>query len=189
VIVRALLTPVLIAMAVAVIVAFVVVVVVRGGDSTATPPATSPPTSSSASPSPSLSSSAPPAKGVRWSTVVPTLSCDGVGTVVDSRVMGDLNGDGRPDAVISAHCNAGAGSPPSVVDVYVAAGAHARLVGTPVRIEDDLLVERVSVRGSEIIVTAQGYTAGTPRCCPDRTIKQTWRVRTTSSGLHLARMH
>jgi hypothetical protein len=127
---RTLLAPVVIALAIAAIVAFVVVVVLRGGSSgTPSAEASRPsggraPGSPTATPSTSMPSTSSPSASVarpkvRWSKVVPTLSCGGVGTVVDALATGDLNGDGHPDAVISAHCDAGAGSPPSVVEAFL----------------------------------------------------------------------
>jgi hypothetical protein len=187
---RTLLTPVFIALAIAAVVAFVVVILVRGGGSSAAPAASATDGSPSASRTPSAS--APSSAGrpaVRWSTVVPTLACSGVGTVVDRRIVGDLNGDGRPDAVISAHCDAGAGSPPSVVEVYLDVAGTPHALGDAVSIDDDLLVQRLSLHLGLITVQAQGYTRGTPRCCPDRTIKQTWRVRTAAGKPRLLRVH
>jgi hypothetical protein len=186
---RALLTPVFIAMAIAVIVAFVVVVLVRGGASTTPPAATGSPTPTNASSSPAFPTSSAPPVAVHWSSVVPTLSCGGVGTVVDARVISDLNGDGRPDAVISAHCDAGAGSPPSVVEVFLDVSGRPRPLGDVVAIKEDLLVERVGVRRGVITVNAQGYTAGTARCCPDRTVNERWRVETTAAMSRLVRLH
>jgi hypothetical protein len=187
---RTLLTPVFIALAVAAVVAFVVVVLVRGDDP-APPPATLGRPSDSAHPSssaerPSLSTVTPT---INWSNVIPTLSCDGVGIVVDARAVSDLNGDGRPDAVISAHCDAGAGSPPSVVEAFLDSAGHPRLLGDLVSEKDDLLVQRLGVRRGLVTVRAQGYSPGTPRCCPDRMIDRTWQVHLARGAARFVRTH
>jgi hypothetical protein len=186
---RTLLTPVVVALAIAAVVAFVVVVVVRGSGSASPPASGRPSGTAAASRSASRPSAPSPRPRVHWSTVVPGLSCAGVGTVVDARAIGDLNGDRRPDAVISAHCDAGAGNPPSVVEVFLDQAGHPRSLGDVVSASDDLLVQRVGVRGGLVSLKAKGYSPGTPRCCPDRTVDQTWRVRSTAGTARLVRVH
>jgi hypothetical protein len=186
---RTLLAPVVLALAIAAVVAFVVVVVVRGSGS-GSPPTGSRPSGSTGSSSSAPRSSVPsPRPRVHWSTVVPRLSCGGVGTVIDARAIGDLNGDRRPDAVISAHCDAGAGSPPSAVEVFLDDAGRPRSIGDVVSASDDLLVQRVGLRSGVISLKAMGYSPGTPRCCPDRTIDQTWRVRSSAGTARLVRVH
>jgi len=173
---RTLLTPVVLALAVAAVVSFVLVVVLRGHSSAPTQPLDT--------------TTGHQTAGIDWARVVPTLSCGGgVATVVDSRVVSDLDGDGRPDAVIAAHCDAGAGSPPSVVQVLLDRGGRPRLLGELVTPAQDLLVRRLALRGDLVELSAQGYSPGTPRCCPDRALSETWRVRTGSDSRALQRVH
>ena len=181
---RALLTPVVLALALAVIVALVLVVLVHGTSASARQ--SSPKSSRTPASHPA---SSVPSGPIRWSMVVPRLDCAGVGTVVDARVLGDLDGDGRTDAVISAHCDAGAGSPPSVVEVFLDKGASPQRLADVVTTGDDLIVERVSMRQRVLTVRALGYSRGTPRCCPDKSVIRSWRVTTVAGTARLVRVH
>jgi hypothetical protein len=185
---RTLLTPVVLALTLAVIVAVVLVVLLHGtgrGRSGAAPHG-----SADGSRTPSARSVSPnPSAPIRWSTVVPRLDCAGVGTVVDARAIGDLNGDGRNDAVIGVHCDAGAGSPPSVVDVFLDEAGSPQLLGEVVSTDDDLLVKGVSLHERILTVRALGYSPGTPRCCPDKTVVRSWRVTGVAGASRLVPVH
>jgi hypothetical protein len=100
--------------------------------------------------------------------LVPAMDCDGVGVVVDLRAAGDLDGDGLPDAAVEAHCDAGAGSPPSLVEVWRGTARGFVDLGAAVQVHQDLQVTGVRIGAGVLDVTAEGYSGdAVPRCCPD----------------------
>jgi hypothetical protein len=118
-------------------------------------------------------------EAVDWAAVALPMDCGGLGTVVDAHPVTQHLG-GRAAAVVAAHCNAGAGSPPSAVfllrDAAGAGPARPEVTETLVGLDRDLLVQKVTVGAGAVEVTAYGYSTGDiPRCCPDRHLSLGWR--------------
>ncbi|MFV0130725.1 hypothetical protein ACLGI4_23960 [Streptomyces sp. HMX112] len=105
------------------------------------------------------------------------LRCAGAPTVVARKASGDLDGDGRPETVAVAHCQAGSGTPPS--GVYVLAGtrgAGPRVVATLVHPADRIGVTDFAVGDGAVTATLLGYSSpDVPSCCPDREERVKWR--------------
>ncbi|OKJ96952.1 hypothetical protein AMK26_29390 [Streptomyces sp. CB03234] len=105
------------------------------------------------------------------------LECAGAPSVVAKRATGDIDGDGRPETVVAAHCQAGSGTPPSGVYVLSRGGSGARVVATLVEPAERRSVSDVAVRAGVVTATLLGYSSpGVPRCCPDQweTVKWRW---------------
>lgn len=105
------------------------------------------------------------------------LQCGSVKPLVTARASGDLDGDGNPETVVAARCDAGSGTPPS--GVYVLAGARdagPRVVATLVEPAQKLSVGDFAVRDGAITATLLGYSSpGVPSCCPDVQEKVKWQ--------------
>jgi hypothetical protein len=103
------------------------------------------------------------------------LGCpDGTPVAVGQRL--DLP-TGQPAAVVVAHCQSAAGSPPD--GVYVVSRTHgaSRVTGTLVAADDQVDVSRVVRTGDRVEVTGRGYSGpDVPRCCPDVTVSRSWRL-------------
>jgi hypothetical protein len=131
---------------------------------------------SSASPSPARPAAAPPA-APDWKLIRYPLDCDGFGVVLmDSQDGLDFTGDGRPEAVRLVRCNAGAGSPPSVLYAFTAQrDGTPRLLQTLLRPSEDLLVNAFYTEDGQIYGPADGCSSDdVPRCCPDVQKQLTW---------------
>jgi hypothetical protein len=90
--------------------------------------------------------------------------------------------DPGPSLLVSAHCESGAGSPPSAV-VRVVATARAdgtwgsEIAEVLVAAASQLQVQTLAVAAGRVRVVAAGYsTADVPRCCPDVRRTLTWSV-------------
>ncbi|MGW4205399.1 hypothetical protein [Streptomyces sp. NPDC004726] len=138
-------------------------------DATATQPA------AQKSPGPGAGATAAPAPDP--AQVKLPLECGGVPSAVTKKATGDLDGDGGPETVVAARCDAGSGTPPS--GVYVLAGsreAGPRVVATLVSPADRLTVGELALRDGAITATLLGYSSpDVPSCCPDQTETVTWR--------------
>lgn len=123
-------------------------------------------------------------------TVTLPLDCGGAEAKVTARATGDLDGDGNPETVVSARCEAGSGTPPSGVYVLTRAkgadkdasgnaeGARSRVVATLVDPKDELSVLDLAVRDGAVTATLLGYSSSdVPRCCPDRRDQAKWQWR------------
>ncbi|MFF1461281.1 hypothetical protein [Streptomyces sp. NPDC058330] len=108
--------------------------------------------------------------------VVFPLECGGAGQTVADRAPGDLDGDGRPETVVSVHCTAGSGTPPGGVYVLTqASGAAPRVVATLVDPADNLTVTGLAVQDGTVSATLLGYSSTeVPRCCPDERESAAW---------------
>ncbi|MVO90135.1 hypothetical protein GPA10_36645 [Streptomyces sp. p1417] len=97
--------------------------------------------------------------------------------VVAKKASGDLDGDGSPETVVSAHCEAGSGSPPHALYVITRPRAgEPRVVATLVDTKDQLTVSDLTVRGGAVTATLLGYSSlDVPRCCPDRHDEAKWQ--------------
>ncbi|MFI9193250.1 hypothetical protein ACIG0A_28635 [Streptomyces californicus] len=105
------------------------------------------------------------------------LECGAVGTTVARHATGDLDGDGRPETVAVAHCDAGSGTPPAGVYVLTRTnGAEPRVVATLVDPADRTTVKELGVRDGAVSATLLGYSSpDVPRCCPDQEEQVSWR--------------
>ncbi|MFF9865669.1 hypothetical protein ACF1G0_09610 [Streptomyces sp. NPDC013953] len=111
------------------------------------------------------------------SAVTYPLDCAGAPGVVAKKASGDLDGDGRPETVAAAHCDAGSGTPPSGVYVLTrGSGPAPRVVATLVEPSERLLLRDLAVRDGAVTATLLGYSsADVPRCCPDQEETVKWR--------------
>ncbi|MEU0395244.1 hypothetical protein ABZ208_21140 [Streptomyces sp. NPDC006208] len=113
------------------------------------------------------------------SDVALPLECGGAKSLVTHKVTGDLDGDGTPETVAAARCDAGSGTPPS--GVYVLAGSREgspRVVATLVAPAEKRSVKEIAVRDGAITATLLGYSSPeVPSCCPDlrETVKWQWQ--------------
>ena len=117
------------------------------------------------------------------------LQCAGLKSVVTRKASGDLDGDGSPETVAVARCDAGSGTPPSGVYVITqGSGTEPRVVATLVEPAQKLSVGALAVRDGVITATLLGYSSpNVPSCCPDELEKAKWQwkggkfVRTAQS--------
>ncbi|WP_326583961.1 hypothetical protein OG250_35700 [Streptomyces sp. NBC_00487] len=119
------------------------------------------------------------------------LDCGPVGVVVKNKGSGDLDGDGRPETVAVAHCDASMGTPPDGVYVLTRStdAAQPRVVATLVNPKDRKTVTDFAVRDAAVTATLHGYSsADVPNCCPDvkDLVKWQWKngafTRSTPAG-------
>ncbi|MET9804419.1 hypothetical protein [Streptomyces sp. NPDC006368] len=124
-----------------------------------------------------LRTAAAPAPAPDAAAVTYPLDCAGARSVVVKKASGDIDGDGRPETVAAAHCEAGSGTPPSGVYVLArSAGNEPRVVATLVEPSERLSVGRLAVRDGAVTATLFGYSsADVPRCCPDQEETVKWR--------------
>ncbi|MFI6286289.1 hypothetical protein ACIBCM_16260 [Streptomyces sp. NPDC051018] len=105
------------------------------------------------------------------------LECGGVPGRVVRTVTGDLDGDGGPETVVEARCEAGSGTPPS--GIYVLAGSRdggPRVVATLLATADKASVEDIALSDGVIAATLLGYSSPeVPSCCPDRRERVKWQ--------------
>ncbi|QNP62462.1 hypothetical protein [Streptomyces genisteinicus] len=107
------------------------------------------------------------------------LECGGLPALVTAKATGDLDGDGGPETVVAARCDAGSGNPPH--GVYVLAAGRdgtARIVATLVDPEEKASVADLAVRDGAVTAALLGYSSlDVPRCCPDirEQVKWQWR--------------
>ncbi|MEU9101836.1 hypothetical protein [Streptomyces sp. NPDC048361] len=114
-------------------------------------------------------------------TVAFPLDCGNLGTMVEKKASGDLDGDGVPETVAIVHCNAGGGTPPSGVYVLTrpaVKGAPPRVVATLVNPADRQSVTDFAVRDGVVAATLLGYSSDdVPRYAPDVRQEVKWRWR------------
>ncbi|MEV6794008.1 hypothetical protein AB0M87_18880 [Streptomyces sp. NPDC051320] len=107
------------------------------------------------------------------------LKCGGVGSVVTRKATGDLDGDGRPEAVAVVRCDAGMGTPPSgvyVVTQPLTEGGAPRVVATLVAPGSEQTVGALAVHDGAVTATLLGYSSPeVPRWKPDVREKAKWR--------------
>ncbi|CAM5342662.1 hypothetical protein AB0M94_15330 [Streptomyces xanthochromogenes] len=112
-------------------------------------------------------------------TVAFPLDCGPVGSVVEKKASGDLDGDGVPETVAVVHCRAGGGTPPSGVYVVtrpVAKGAPPRVVATLVDPKSKQTVTDFAIRDGVVAATLVGYSSDdVPRYEPDVRQEVKWR--------------
>ncbi|WP_405619858.1 hypothetical protein OG292_33085 [Streptomyces sp. NBC_01511] len=105
------------------------------------------------------------------------LACGGAKALVTKEATGDLDGDGHPETVAAARCDAGSGTPPSGLYVLTAtkdAGAP-RIVATLVDPADRQSVTDLDIRDGLVQARLLGYSGpDVPGCCPDEDRRLTW---------------
>ncbi|MEU9010078.1 hypothetical protein AB0D12_09855 [Streptomyces sp. NPDC048479] len=126
---------------------------------------------------PQISTAAAPAPdpaGVRL-----PLECGGAKSVVTKKASGDLDGDGSPETVAVARCDAGSGTPPSAIFVLTRGnGTGPRVVATLLEPAQKQSVGDFAVRDGAVTATLLGYSSpGVPSCCPDKQEKVKWQWR------------
>lgn len=122
------------------------------------------------------STAAAPAPAPDPAAVRLPIECGGLPSVVTEKATGDLDGDGGPETVVAARCDAGSGTPPSGLYV-LAAGRDAgpRVVATLVEPALKQSVGELAVRDRTITATLLGYSsAAVPSCCPDEQERVKW---------------
>jgi hypothetical protein len=83
----------------------------------------------------------------------------------------------KPAAVVVAHCQSAAGSPPDGVYVVGRTGDTSRVTGTLVAAADQVDVTTVVRTGDRVEVTGRSYSGpDVPRCCPDVRVDRAWRL-------------
>ncbi|WP_069625502.1 hypothetical protein [Streptomyces niveus] len=106
------------------------------------------------------------------------LECGGAKALVTKEATGDLDGDGRPETVAAARCDAGSGTPPNGVYVLTAgkdAGAP-RIVATLVDPADRQSVADLEISDGVVRARLLGYSGpDVPACCPDEDQRLTWQ--------------
>ncbi|MFF3154912.1 hypothetical protein [Streptomyces sp. NPDC057910] len=124
---------------------------------------------------PQLTTAAAPDPGA----VTFPLDCGPLGSVVEKKASGDLDGDGVPETVAVVHCRAGAGTPPSGVYVLTrpaVGGAPPRVVATLVDPRSKQTVTDFAIRGGTVAATLLGYSSDdVPRYEPDVRQEVKWR--------------
>uniref|UniRef100_A0AAU2VDG8 Secreted protein n=1 Tax=Streptomyces sp. NBC_00003 TaxID=2903608 RepID=A0AAU2VDG8_9ACTN len=107
------------------------------------------------------------------------LDCGSIGSVVEKKASGDLDGDGVPETVAVVHCNAGGGTPPRGIYVLtkpVVKGAPPRVVATLVDPKEKQNVADFAVRDGMVAATLLGYSSNdVPRFEPDVRQEVKWR--------------
>jgi hypothetical protein len=87
----------------------------------------------------------------------------------------DLTGDGRDEALVTAACPSATSQNPVAVFVYDGQDRKRPLkllatIGT----DHDLTEIKVSTRGHQVSIDAEGRSTHTGLCCPDLRITETW---------------
>lgn len=107
------------------------------------------------------------------------LDCGSIGSLVEKKASGDLDGDGVPETVAVVHCNAGGGTPPRGIYVLtkpVVKGAPPRVVATLVDPKEKQNVADFAVRDGMVAATLLGYSSNdVPRFEPDVRQEVKWR--------------
>ena len=104
-----------------------------------------------------------------------------VGVVIDSEVP--LGSTPSAGAVVTGHCDALAGNPPSGVYAVLPSPAGPTVSTVLVDPAQEVLVSGVSVQRGVLLVRGETYSSHeVPLCCPDRPYARSWRV-TSGGGL------
>ncbi|MFF3324324.1 hypothetical protein [Streptomyces sp. NPDC002889] len=126
---------------------------------------------------PQTSTAAAPLPAPDPGDVTLPLDCGGAKSLVTHEVSGDLDGDGVPETVAVARCDAGSGTPPS--GIYVLAGSREgtpRVVAALIEPAEKLSVKTIALRDGAITATLLGYSSPeVPSCCPDQQERVKWQ--------------
>jgi len=91
--------------------------------------------------------------------------------------FGDLTGDGEVEAVVPYQCTA-ADATGVRVFVYTGDAAHVRLIGDLPQPDARGAIDnvtKITVSNQTLHLAGDGYSPGTPRCCPDLFIKTNYQ--------------
>ncbi|MEU5403046.1 hypothetical protein ABZ348_27545 [Streptomyces sp. NPDC005963] len=134
-------------------------------------------TAGAAGSKPGTAIAAAPAQAPDPTGVPLPLECPGVPSLITERASGDLDGDGRPETVVAARCDAGSGTPPAGLFVLTAVVDQApRVVATLVEPRAQRSVSKLALRDGAITATLLGYSSPeVPSCCPDESESVEWR--------------
>ncbi|WP_330176649.1 hypothetical protein OG875_25990 [Streptomyces sp. NBC_01498] len=104
------------------------------------------------------------------------LDCGDVTVRVTEEAAGDLDGDGNPETVAAARCDAGSGTPPHGLYVLTTTKDGApRVVATLVNPADRRSVTDLDIRDGLVRARLLGYSGpDIPSCCPDEEQRLTW---------------
>ncbi len=98
-----------------------------------------------------------------------------VGVVIDSEVP--LGAGAASGAVVTGHCDAPAGNPPSGVYAVLPSPAGPRVHSVLVDPAQEVMVSGVSVQRDVLRVQGRTYSSHkVPLCCPDRPYARSWTV-------------
>lgn len=103
--------------------------------------------------------------------------CGAAGTRIGKRVTADLDHDGRTEQVVSARCQAEAGSPPDGLYVFSAGpSGRARLVTVLLDPKQKMTVRALSLAHGRLRARLAGYSSDTvPRYRPDLLLWVHWK--------------
>lgn len=108
------------------------------------------------------------------------MDCGPWDVAVVTRESVDFDGDGSDETVAHVRCATGTGTPPSGLYVLTGSadgGGEPRVAETLVDPQEQLTVEKLTVRGRTVAAKLRGYSSDdVPRCCPDmeRSVKWDW---------------
>jgi hypothetical protein len=93
--------------------------------------------------------------------------------------LGDLNGDGKPDAAVILWANTGG----SGTFVYILAVVDQG--GQPTQVAAELLGDRIqmgplAVKDGQIVASVKAFAAGDPQCCPSQQVTRTYQLDGTA---------
>lgn len=91
-------------------------------------------------------------------------------------VYGDLNGDGKPEALLTLTCTGGNRQPDSALLYTEGSAGQPELVGRIVSETDRMVVEQVEFRDQRLVVVGLGYSSTPPTPKPDLAVTQTSRL-------------
>lgn len=102
---------------------------------------------------------------------------NGIHFTVYQPYYGDLTGDAKPEAIIPYQCS-GADTAGKHVQIYSGSAKHPRfLADLPEQKAQGALtnVNKISIAHGQLQLAGSGYSAGTPHCCPDLSIQNSYR--------------
>jgi hypothetical protein len=134
-------------------------------------------TASQAGSQPRTTTVAAPAPAPDPAAVEFPLECGGAKSVITKKASGDLDGDGSPETVAVARCDAGSGTPPGAVFVLTQGGGSGpRVVATLLETSQGMSVKDLALRDGTVTATLLGYSSpDVPSCCPDQQEKVKWQ--------------
>lgn len=121
------------------------------------------------------SSVTPPLPDDLLPLVAAEVDCAGAALLQVRRHSYDFTGDGVADALLAVRCDAGAGSPPSTVLAIVARPGGPEILAEILAADAGEVVSGLDNTGASAVITAFGYSADAPRCCPDLQVTRSFR--------------
>jgi len=102
---------------------------------------------------------------------------NGIHFTVYPPYYGDLTGDAMPEAIIPYQCS-GADTGGKHVLIYSGTATHPVLLADLPEVHAGNTIDnvmKISIGQGELQLAGIGYSAGTPRCCPDLSIQNSYR--------------